>query len=154
MKIFINRAYRLWLGLTAMLSAGLFGWYFKAVAQMASNSATTLYNPIQTSDSLTDLLLKIMQGFLTIIGAWAMAFIVIGGFKLVMSQGDEEAVTKAKKSITWAVLGLVVALLAFSIIAIIQNLLGINIHNVNTSYFNIAHQQLAVDSYRSRKLIL
>jgi uncharacterized membrane protein YjfL (UPF0719 family) len=44
-----------------------------------------------------------------------------------MSQGNEEAVSAAKKTITWAVIGLVIALLSFSIVAIVQNLLGIDI---------------------------
>ncbi len=94
---------------------------------MQGQSDKTLYNPISGVDNLTDLLLKIMQGFLVIIGVWSVVFIVLGGFRLVMSQGNEEAVGAAKKTITWAVIGLVVALLAFSIVAIVQNLLGIDI---------------------------
>lgn len=94
---------------------------------MQGQNDKTLYNPISGVDSLTDLLLKIMQGFLVIIGVWSVVFIVLGGFRLVMSQGNEEAVGAAKKTITWAVIGLVVALLAFSIVAIVQNLLGIDI---------------------------
>ncbi len=100
---------------------------------MQSQSAQTLYNPIKSASNLTELLLKIMRGFLYIIGIWAVAFIVIGGFKLVISQGNEEAVAAAKKGITWAIIGLVVALLAFSIIAIIQNLIGIDVKDVKTS---------------------
>ena len=52
---------------------------------------------------------------------------------MVISQGNEEAVTAAKKSIMWSVLGLIVVLLAFSIIAIIQNLIGIDVQDVKTS---------------------
>jgi hypothetical protein len=94
---------------------------------MQGQSDKTLYNPISGVDNLTDLLLKIMQGFLVIIGVWSVVFIVLGGFRLVMSQGNEEAVSAAKKTITWAVIGLVIALLSFSIVAIVQNLLGIDI---------------------------
>lgn len=89
------------------------------------------YNPLPV-DSLTAVLLLIMKGFLGIIAVWAVAFIVIGGFRMVMSQGNEEAVTAAKKTITWAVIGLVVAALSFSIIAIVQNLLQTQVKDVST----------------------
>lgn len=103
---------------------------------MQSQPASTLYNPIKGASNLTELLLKIMRGFIMITGIWAAAFIVIGGFKMVISQGNEEAVTAAKKSITWAVIGLIVVLLAFSIMAIIQNLIGIDVKEVKTSQTN------------------
>lgn len=93
----------------------------------SGNSATTLYNPIPGFDNLTSLLVNIMKGFLEIIAVWAVAFIVIGGFKMVISQGNEESVLAAKKTITWAVLGLLVAVLSFVIIAIVQNLVGIKV---------------------------
>ena len=83
----------------------------------------TLFNPLP-SDSLTGTLLTIAKGFLAIVGIWAVVFIMIGGFKMVMSQGNEEAYLAAKKTITWAVLGIVVAMMSFSIIAIVQNLIG------------------------------
>ena len=100
---------------------------------MQGQGAQTLYNPIKDASNLTELLLKIMRGFIYITGIWAVAFIIIGGFKMVISQGNEEAVTAAKKSIMWSVLGLIVVLLAFSIIAIIQNLIGIDVQDVKTS---------------------
>ncbi len=85
-----------------------------------------LFNPLPT-DSLTGTLLTIAKGFLGIVALWAVVFIVIGGFKLTMAQGQEEAYLAAKKTIIWAILGLVVAMLSFSIIAIVQNLLQVKI---------------------------
>lgn len=82
-----------------------------------------LFNPLPV-DSLTGVLLYIMRWFLAIVALWGVTFIVIGGFKLVMAQGNEEAYLAAKKTITWAILGVVVAMLSFSIIAIVQNLIG------------------------------
>jgi len=87
-----------------------------------------LYNPLGAqNDSLTDFLVTILKGFLAITAMWSVMFIVVGGFRMVISQGNEEAVGVAKKTITWAVLGLVVTLLSFSIIAIVQNLIGVEI---------------------------
>ncbi|HVY67400.1 MAG TPA: pilin [Patescibacteria group bacterium] len=107
-----------------------------------NNSATTLYNPVSGVNSLTDLLLQIMKGFLAIVAVWAVAFIVIGGFRMVITQGNEEAIGAAKKTITWAILGLVVALLSFSIIAIVQNLIGVDIQPVSTSLIKTINKPL------------
>lgn len=98
-----------------------------AAGGMASNSLTTLYNPIEGQDNLTALVVNIMKGFLGIVAVWAVAFIVIGGFRMVISSGNEEAVLVAKKTITWAVLGLLIAVLSFAIIAIVQNLVGVKV---------------------------
>lgn len=88
-----------------------------------------LYNPLPV-DSLTATLLLIAKGFLGVIAIWASVFIVVGGFQMVMSAGNEEAVLKAKKTITWAVLGLVVAIMSFSIVAIVQNLFKATVKEV------------------------
>lgn len=103
-----------------------------AVGGQTSNSYATLVNPISKFDNLTALLVNIMKGFLGIIAVWAVAFIVIGGFRMVVSSGNEEAVLAAKKTITWAVLGLLVAVLSFAIVAIVQNLVGVNIPATTT----------------------
>jgi uncharacterized membrane protein YjfL (UPF0719 family) len=42
----------------------------------------------------------------------------------------------AKKAITWAILGLVVALLSFSIIAIVQNILKVDVKNLNPAGYD------------------
>lgn len=90
-----------------------------------------LYNPLPV-DNLTSTLLLITKGFLGIVAIWSVAFIIIGGFRMVMSQGNEEAVGVAKKTITYAVIGLAIAMLSFSIIAIIQYILQVKIQDVST----------------------
>lgn len=103
----------------------------------AATVSTSLINPIQTADNLTDLLINIMKGFFGVIAVWAGTFVVIGGFQLVVSAGNEEVVLKAKKTILWAVLGLAVAVLSFAIIAIVENLIGVKIQPPPTSMLNL-----------------
>jgi hypothetical protein len=93
----------------------------------SSNSPTDkLYNPLP-EEELTHMFLFIAKGFLGIVGIWAVIFIIVGGFRMVIASGDEEALTKAKKTVTWAVIGVIVAALSFSIVAIVQNLLNADI---------------------------
>lgn len=70
------------------------------------------------------LLVKIVQIFLEFAGAIAVIFLVIGGFQYIASRGNEEAMEKAKKSITAAIIGIVIIVMAFAIVTIVNNLLS------------------------------
>jgi hypothetical protein len=96
------------------------------------NAANCLYNPLPTGDLVTFVLL-IMKWVLGLIGIFTVIFIMIGGFRMVMSQGNEEAYGVAKKTITYAIIGLVVAVLSFSMVAIVQSLLQSNIQQVSNT---------------------
>jgi len=47
-----------------------------------------------------------------IVGSLALLFVVIGGFKYVISRGDPQATAQAKSTILYAVIGLAVVLSA------------------------------------------
>jgi hypothetical protein len=62
--------------------------------------------------------------FLGICG-WSLLMIIIGGLRMVISRGNSEAVGAGKKTVTWAIIGFIVALLSYSIVAILQSALGV-----------------------------
>lgn len=82
-----------------------------------------LNNPINI-ETFPELVLFVMKGFIFLIGIMAVLIIIIGGVRMVLSQGNQESVTKGKQTVIWAVAGLIVALLSFSIVSIVQNLLS------------------------------
>ncbi len=86
-------------------------------------NSTQLCNPIAGANDLNSLIIKGLKFLLGLIGTVAVLMIVIAGFKMVSSQGDEHQVKSAKQTITWAIAGMVVAILAYSIVAIVQNVL-------------------------------
>ena len=51
-----------------------------------------------------------------VIGIIAVIMIIIGGVNYTMSQGDSTKVQKAKNTILYGIIGLVVVLLAFAIV--------------------------------------
>lgn len=59
---------------------------------------------------------KIVNTFLFLIGAIAVAMIVYAGFQYVNSGGDSGKVSAAKNTILYAVIGIVVATLAYAIV--------------------------------------
>ena len=58
------------------------------------------------------------------IGILAVVFIIIGGYNYTMSQGDPGKVAKAKSTILYAIIGLVIALMAFAITSFVLSALN------------------------------
>lgn len=61
----------------------------------------------------------ILQLVFGLLGAIALLVIVIAGLRYVISQGDPQAVAKAKNTIIYALVGLVIAVAAFSIVSFV-----------------------------------
>ena len=53
---------------------------------------------------------------LFLIGAISVVMLIYGGIRYTISQGDSTAVTNAKNTIMYAVIGIVIAILAFAIV--------------------------------------
>ena len=66
--------------------------------------------------SLGDIIKTVVNTLLFILGAVAVIMIVIGGIRYTISQGDSGAVTSAKNTILYAVIGLIVAIMAYAIV--------------------------------------
>lgn len=64
----------------------------------------------------TSIVKRLINVFLFIIGALAVAMIVHSGLKYTTSRGDAEAVKSAKNTLLYAVIGLIVATSAYAIV--------------------------------------
>lgn len=60
---------------------------------------------------------NVLSAALVIAGIAAVILIIISGYKFVTSEGDPERVDSAKKTLTYAIAGLIFIILSFSIIA-------------------------------------
>lgn len=67
-------------------------------------------------DGLMSTINTVINVIIGIIGMLAVIMIIVGGINFVLSQGDTAKVTKARNTILYGVVGLVVALLAFAIV--------------------------------------
>lgn len=85
--------------------------------QACSTSGSTS-NPVcsSKSDTVTNYVQIIVNILLFVIGIVAVIMIIVGGIRYTTSAGDEKAVRAAKDTILYAVVGLVVAALAFAIV--------------------------------------
>lgn len=59
---------------------------------------------------------QVTNTILYIVGIVAVIMLIIGGIKYVVSGGDSKKVTDAKNTVLYAIIGLVVAFLAFAIV--------------------------------------
>lgn len=53
------------------------------------------------------------------VAAIAVVMVIIGGFRYILAQGDPQAVSKAKGTILYALIGLLVAIIAQAIVAFV-----------------------------------
>jgi len=70
----------------------------------------------KNKESLTSFIKPLVNTALFILGAVSVVMIILGGIKYTTSTGDTKNVESAKNTILYAVIGLVVALLAYAIV--------------------------------------
>lgn len=78
-----------------------------------------LINPIK-SNTLEELLVNLTKTILGLIAVVSVVMIVVAGFRMVISGSNEGESKNSRKMITNALLGLIVAMLAFTIVSILQ----------------------------------
>jgi hypothetical protein len=63
----------------------------------------------------------------TVLGFVSLIMVIVGGFKYITSQGDPKAMSSAKNTITWAILGLVFIIISWLILVFLGNFTGLNL---------------------------
>lgn len=69
------------------------------------------YNP---SGGANDLFKVVGNTLIYLIGAISVIMIIVGGFKFVVSQGNAAGTKAARETILYAIVGLVISILAFA----------------------------------------
>ena len=102
------------------------GLYASAQATQINPGSYPVVNPVQNYNTVGQLLAattrfaQVVAGIIVVVSVF---MILWAGFKFITAGDDAEQVGTARKYITWGIIGLVVALLAFSVPAIVSNLL-------------------------------
>lgn len=109
---------------TAVLSAGVMAVALPAQPAYAQtctggkDCVTKGANNVQTGSSKTlpENIEQVTNLLLFLLGAVAVIMLVIGGFKFVTSNGSAEQVKSAKNTVMYAIVGLVVAIVAYAVV--------------------------------------
>jgi cytochrome bd-type quinol oxidase subunit 2 len=80
-------------------------------------------NPPCQENSFSCIIEILINIFLGIVGVISVGFLIFGGFQYVTSSGSEEQSKAAKQTIFNAVIGLVVVILAYTIVVVVINAL-------------------------------
>jgi hypothetical protein len=83
------------------------------------NGSTGIFNP---QDSVVTIIGKVVKILLFVSGAITVLFVIIGGFMYVTSAGNEEQATKGRKTVTYALIGIIIIILSYVIVTAVVNL--------------------------------
>jgi hypothetical protein len=92
---------------------------------VSGGSATSLSNPLGSTNTVPKLIGNIINGALGVVGSLALLMFIYGGFTWMLAAGNEQAVEKGKNILMWAAIGLVVIFASYSLVSfVINNLTG------------------------------
>jgi cytochrome bd-type quinol oxidase subunit 2 len=93
----------------------------QATDYIAEGDVPTIYG-------LEEMVANILNIIIGLAGVVLLLMLIGGGFGYITSGGDKEKAAKAKNTLTYAILGLVVILGAWLIIRLIEEFTGLNLH--------------------------
>ncbi len=68
------------------------------------------------------LLPNITRTVIAAAGATAVLFVIIGGIQMLTAYGSDEKIAKGKKTIMWALVGLLISILSYAIVTMISSI--------------------------------
>lgn len=74
-----------------------------------------IINPLGDIDTPEELIIRIIRQVLGLIGILSVAMFIYGGLMMVMSGGNTETIKKARQTLIWASLGVLIVLSSYSI---------------------------------------
>ena len=102
------------IGVVSYLGNRLGGAYGSAGPQGSLDISSLPHTPA-TQNTLK----SVLSLTFAVVGGLSFLFIVIGGFRYVLSHGDAQGVDRAKNTILYALIGLIVALLAEALVTFV-----------------------------------
>lgn len=88
----------------------------QAHAQIHAPNSLFVDPALAQNFDLEILLTQIANFFVGFVGVIAIIMLIVGGYYMLASGGNEEMVTKGKKAVTYAVIGIIVIVLAYAIV--------------------------------------
>ena len=90
---------------------------------VTSDCSSTLCNPLKGVDSIGGLVFKVIDFVYSLSYAVIAIFLIISGFKFVAARGSETALTDAKNTFKYTIIGAVLLIGANVITVVIENLI-------------------------------
>lgn len=129
MKKFFKKAGQVFTGAAAAVTL-MAGHVMAAEAGSASNPAQAGANTAKGSGMPSELVgvngvfTRITNTVLYAVGIISVIMLIYGGLRYVISGGDSKKVTDAKNTIMYAIIGLIISILAYAIVNFVINAVG------------------------------
>ena len=120
----------------APLAAGALSLAMPAAAFAQDNVIPATIRPINNAITVVR---GIVQFILVVAFVAAFVFLLIGGIRWILAGGDEKAVAGARGTITAALIGLVIVLVAYAVIRLVEIFFNINIVTTGVTIPNITN---------------
>ena len=101
----------------------LFERLILVILQMTPVLAYAQQIDLDTPQQVSNAVSRVAEFLSTLLFAVSVIVVIIAGFMYLTAGGNEQQVTKANKTLTYAVVGLVVGASAYSLPYLIQNIL-------------------------------
>ncbi len=88
------------------------------------NSPTTLLNPLGTA-TFAELVRAILRALFTLSIPIVSIMVMVGGYYILTAAGNEERLKTGRNTITYAVIGFAVILIANGVVSLIRELTGV-----------------------------
>ncbi len=89
---------------------------FKNPDASQADAANVVTNQGNTKTDFNTIVQRVVYILLFVIGVASVIMIIVGGIRYTIANGDQAAIKSAKNTVLYAVVGLVIALLAFAIV--------------------------------------
>ncbi len=96
---------------------------FVSPAFAALNTPPTVPG-LSTDVNITDTITKVITYILNFVLIIAVLFVIVAGIRLIISGGDEGQKDKAKQTIIYVIVGIIIILLARVIVTFVNNIVG------------------------------
>ena len=108
----------------AVSAVDVFGGCNSNGSNISVDCSTVKDKSLSSTDKANNRVWRALSLAFVILAGIAVIMIVIGGLRYTLSNGDAGRVKSAKDTILYSVIGLVVALLATAIVALVNNFFG------------------------------
>ena len=105
------------------LGAGILTYVASGTTVIAQSSAEQGLDRAVAADNRTEAIFgqggvfqTVVNVLLFLVGAISVIMLIVGGIRYILSAGDQNAVTSAKNTILYAIIGIIVAVLAWAIV--------------------------------------
>jgi heme/copper-type cytochrome/quinol oxidase subunit 2 len=99
-------------------------WATQASVAFAQTTSNTINSPINNATGIQNLMCSIVSWFIWIVILVSVIMVVFAAFEYATAGDDTEKVERGRKTLTYAAVGIIVALCAAGFPAIVQSVFG------------------------------